>query len=368
MDVKYQVFVSSTYQDLEAARREVIESLMNLRHIPVGMEHFQAANQSQWDYIKKRILQCDYYFVIVGERYGSVEPQSEKSYTQLEYEFAVENGIPVAAFLLSDDARRSWPRDKVEHEQLSRINAFRDLCQKKMVRYWSNAEKLGTLAITALTELIEEHPRPGWIRRDESALQRSNSSRQLVPTPIDKRQLEVARSFDNDEDLTPRAEWTLENYHRAFTIKLAGKDRAAAEHIYQHYLTSVATTPEERGIWEAETQFDRIIFKAGGNVGRLKELADTFPNPTVMNLYAHALALKGQSLLAAEKFLVLAENTPEKHSRVYRLKRAAEQAHKASEPQLAEQALDAIKAELDETEEVQLDVLSALKDLAEKRR
>lgn len=124
MDVKYQVFISSTYEDLQSARREVIEALMNLGHIPVGMENFQAGNQTQWEYIKKRIQQCDYYFVIVAERYGSEEPQSQKSYTRLEYEFAIDNGIPVAGFLLSDEARQSWPSQHVEHMKLEQINSF----------------------------------------------------------------------------------------------------------------------------------------------------------------------------------------------------------------------------------------------------
>ena len=38
MDVKYQVFLSSTFRDLEIERRIVIEQVLNLGHIPVGME------------------------------------------------------------------------------------------------------------------------------------------------------------------------------------------------------------------------------------------------------------------------------------------------------------------------------------------
>jgi len=36
MDVKYQVFVSSTFVDLEAERRSVIETILNLKPIPIG--------------------------------------------------------------------------------------------------------------------------------------------------------------------------------------------------------------------------------------------------------------------------------------------------------------------------------------------
>ena len=61
MDVKYQVFVSSTFVDLEAVRRSVIETILNLKHIPVGMEAFQASDDTQWDHLKKRIDESDCY-------------------------------------------------------------------------------------------------------------------------------------------------------------------------------------------------------------------------------------------------------------------------------------------------------------------
>jgi Domain of unknown function (DUF4062) len=40
MNVKYQIFVSSTYEDLKAERAEVIKACLNMGHIPVGMEMF----------------------------------------------------------------------------------------------------------------------------------------------------------------------------------------------------------------------------------------------------------------------------------------------------------------------------------------
>ena len=48
MNVKYQIFVSSTYEDLKAERAEVIKACLNMGHIPVGMEMFNAADQEQW--------------------------------------------------------------------------------------------------------------------------------------------------------------------------------------------------------------------------------------------------------------------------------------------------------------------------------
>jgi Domain of unknown function (DUF4062) len=74
MNVKYQIFVSSTYEDLKDERAEVIKACLNMGHIPVGMEMFNAADEEQWAVITRTIDQCDYYVVIVAHRYGSTTP------------------------------------------------------------------------------------------------------------------------------------------------------------------------------------------------------------------------------------------------------------------------------------------------------
>ncbi|MBE5062712.1 DUF4062 domain-containing protein [Lachnospiraceae bacterium DSM 108991] len=52
MERKYQVFISSTYEDLKTERQAAISCLLDLNCIPVGMEQFPASSLSQWEYIK----------------------------------------------------------------------------------------------------------------------------------------------------------------------------------------------------------------------------------------------------------------------------------------------------------------------------
>jgi hypothetical protein len=59
---KYQIFISSTYEDLKEERDRVIRAVLEMGHIPVGMEMFNAADESQWNIIKRRIDECDYYW------------------------------------------------------------------------------------------------------------------------------------------------------------------------------------------------------------------------------------------------------------------------------------------------------------------
>jgi len=94
---RYQVFVSSTYEDLKEERQHVIQALLETKCIPVGMELFPAASVEQWKLIKRVIEECDYYLVIIAGRYGSVD-QSGVGYTEREFDYAVSIGKPVIGF------------------------------------------------------------------------------------------------------------------------------------------------------------------------------------------------------------------------------------------------------------------------------
>lgn len=51
MDKRYQVFVSSTFIDLQEERRHVMQALMELDCMPSGMELFPATDDDQWSLI-----------------------------------------------------------------------------------------------------------------------------------------------------------------------------------------------------------------------------------------------------------------------------------------------------------------------------
>jgi hypothetical protein len=47
VEKRFQVFVSSTYTDLQEERRKVIQTIMEMDCIPSGMEMFPAADEEQ---------------------------------------------------------------------------------------------------------------------------------------------------------------------------------------------------------------------------------------------------------------------------------------------------------------------------------
>jgi hypothetical protein len=163
MEKRYQIFVSSTFDDLKDHRRLVMEQILTMGHIPIGMEQFNAGDLDQWSYIEKQIEISDYYVVIVAERYGSIDPVSCISYTEKEYRLAVTKKIPVAALLLSDEGRKKLERQYVEDERKVEIDAFRALCKQKMIKHWAQPLELPLQAGNAINAMIKETPRPGLV-------------------------------------------------------------------------------------------------------------------------------------------------------------------------------------------------------------
>jgi hypothetical protein len=98
MEKRYQVFVSSTSSDLKQERRNVTQVLMEMDCIPAGMQLFPAADEEEWEFIKRIIDDCDYYLLIIGGRYGLTTPDG-MSYTGKEYDYALEEGLKTIALI-----------------------------------------------------------------------------------------------------------------------------------------------------------------------------------------------------------------------------------------------------------------------------
>jgi hypothetical protein len=163
LDKRYQVFVSSTFTDLKEERKKIIENLINAKYIPAGMEMFSASNDEQFKYIKKILDTCDYYILVIGARYGSINPTTGISYTEQEYDYAVSKNIPVLAFLHNDPY--NLPADKREDDKKDYLEAFRlKVSTGRMCRLWGNTNELITSVIISLTEEVAENPQKGWTR------------------------------------------------------------------------------------------------------------------------------------------------------------------------------------------------------------
>lgn len=166
MEKKYSFFISSTYEDLKEERDAIIHTVLTLGQFPVGMEMFSAINMDQWNIIKKSIDSCDYYILIIGNKYGSIDKDSGLSYTEKEFDYAISQGIPVLAFIVDDDI--SLPISKVEQdaEKVIGLRKFKDKVKNSRlyVSFWNNKDKLEAIVSQSISKSILNSDRPGWIR------------------------------------------------------------------------------------------------------------------------------------------------------------------------------------------------------------
>jgi hypothetical protein len=162
-DKKYQIFISSTYEDLKEEREAVIKTILEMNHIPIGMEMFSAGDEDQWSVICRTIDTSDYYVVIIGHKYGSMT-ETGISYTEKEYDYAIEKGIPVLASIASKEAPSK--SDRESDEVYDKLKAFKDKAKKKISRFWETKDELAKQVSTSLHNSFTTHPRTGWIRAE----------------------------------------------------------------------------------------------------------------------------------------------------------------------------------------------------------
>lgn len=177
---KYQVFISSTYTDLQEERAAVTQCLLDMNCIPVGMEQFPASNMEQMEYIKKMLADCDYYILILAGRYGSCD-ESGMGYTEKEYDYAIEHNIPVMTFVVEDLRKLLMEKCEKDDEGRRKLLAFREkVSRKKLRKTYTNIDSLKAAVAVSLGKCIQDFPAVGWVRADSVDL----SVPQTEPMPL----------------------------------------------------------------------------------------------------------------------------------------------------------------------------------------
>lgn len=210
---KYDIFISSTYEDLKEERAEVSQAILELGYIPSAMESFPATNETQWEYIKEKIKKSDYFILIVGGKYGSIYPETGLSYTEMEFRYAEEIGIPTIAFLIKDGIDLPQSKIDLESDKIQKMNALKDYLKgKRVCKFYTSKDNLRAVIATSLVNLISRYPRNGWVRSETiEAGYLPKEETLLLKEETEKLKKEIeeneSRSKKNEkqEDLRPHA-------------------------------------------------------------------------------------------------------------------------------------------------------------------
>lgn len=280
MDKRYQVFVSSTYADLKQERRRVIQALMEMDCIPAGMELFPAADEEQWEFIRRVIDDCDYYLIIIGGRYGSTTSEGI-SYTEKEFDYAKEQGIKIIALVHEDPDSIPVSKSDIDPILREKLQSFRQkVATDRLVKFWKSAEELPGMVALSLSKTIKTYPAIGWVRA--SAVASEEMLIEINQLRKDNEQLRLTVSNLSREP-TPTVE-DMADFDDTYTVN----GKVTKEH---HYGGQLSYTHE---IWNATLTWRQMFGLLAPYL--IEKPNDTLVQKTLARYLADVAKVTGSSL------------------------------------------------------------------------
>lgn len=238
MKKKLQVFVSSTYEDLKIDRQAAVSAILKAGHIPAGMELFTAGDKSQMDTIRRWIDESDVYMLILGGRYGSVEPTTGVGYTELEYDYALELEKPLFAVVIKEDTLEERVRQSgthlMERENPKQLSMFREKALSNISSFFSDEKDIRLCVYESLSDFSSNRNLKGWVSSDEivnsqslldeiSRLNKDNDDLKQKLENAEKKISKPSKSKDNEEEFDELIK-ILEATEVKIPPKLSGDD------------------------------------------------------------------------------------------------------------------------------------------------
>jgi len=111
--------------------------------------------------------------LILGGRYGSIEPDTKKNYVELEYRHAMTKGIPFFALVIGEPGlnkkiQEQGKENVVEQENVREYFEFKKFVESKTCRFFKDRMELKYNASVAIHEIEKNDTLIGWVRSDEA--------------------------------------------------------------------------------------------------------------------------------------------------------------------------------------------------------
>ena len=116
---RFKIFLSSTQTDLAEARENIIKFLGIVNSEVLAMEVFGSDESKPVDFCLEQVRKSDIFIGVYAERYGSIDSNSGKSLTELEFLEAqkmLREGTLRALLVYIVDPKTSWQLDLVERD------------------------------------------------------------------------------------------------------------------------------------------------------------------------------------------------------------------------------------------------------------
>lgn len=97
------VFISSTFTDLEEIRRDTLNFFNQFAMTPLAMEVWSSAKDDPVRRCLDKVRESNLFIGIYGQRYGFIPDGYDVSITELEYLEARKNNIDILVFIMNDE-------------------------------------------------------------------------------------------------------------------------------------------------------------------------------------------------------------------------------------------------------------------------
>jgi len=158
VDVK--IFLSSTSLDLGSARERILKLLSVIPAELVHMETFGSDETRPADYSLEQLRECNLFVGVYAERYGTVDPKSLKSITELEYREALRMlnaGRLKGLLVYMLDTSATWKVEYVDRD-VANVEALtslkKEIKQSHTVTFFSDIESLSLCVLKDILRKI----------------------------------------------------------------------------------------------------------------------------------------------------------------------------------------------------------------------
>lgn len=148
MGERKSIFISSTYTDLVDERKEAINAV-DIQWYAIAMEKFSSSNRHAKNDCLEKVREADALILIIGGRYGYIDPDEQVSITEIEYNEAIRLNIPIFAF---------FNQNSEKNEESPLFDKFIERVKKdRVIKKFNSCSELRENIIRAICEYEREN-------------------------------------------------------------------------------------------------------------------------------------------------------------------------------------------------------------------
>src|ERR1022692_78364 len=298
MPEQKRVMISSTARELPDHRGQVEDACLRQGFFPVMMEHLPAADQAISASLRM-VDSAEIYVGIIAYRYGTVPAGYDISITEMEYNRAVERGIPHPTFLIHQDHPVIGP-DVETGAGAAKLQSFKERLQtENVVNFFKSPADLRAHVINTLSKLREPNPSPFHYVSDIPAPPEA-----YIAHPYTL--LQTSLLIGRQPELNALTEWATKGDKPVFNVvAIGGMGKSALTWHWFNKVAPLEMKPLAGRLWwsfyESDATFENFVIRALAYVTkRPREEVQKIPPPereeqllAALNREPHLVVLDG---------------------------------------------------------------------------